>query len=425
MILTLQTNTFGWHGGIPGYNRLVCRVLNSIDCPQINRVLIAMDDPQAVAVESSALTNLDISAFAGKRSAFVKAALSMATRETFDLVLAGHVNYAPLCVLLKLLRPQMRFGVFVYGCEVWEKMPLLRRWSVQQADFVISISDYTKSQAVQINGLRKERIFILPNALEWTNYVSAASVNHSLPEGTKLLSVGRLDSNEQRKGFDTVIESLPAVIKQIPDVQYLIVGVGSDLERHKVLASTVGVSDRVHFLGAVDEALLQDCYRSCDLFVMPSAQEGFGFVYLEAMQYHKAVVAASSGGAPEVVEDNITGRLVEYGNKEHLARTIIDLLTDSDLRRQFGNAGHQKLQEKFTFPQFRETLSEILRRELPPEKAANARFAPLSANANNQGIGVAGEDELASFGPGTAPPQSDSFRKGTCAPLAEADKSTF
>lgn len=381
MILSLQTNTFGCYGGIPTYNRLVTRALNSGDLGNGNCVLVAMDDPSVIGPATASHQRLRISAFGGKRTAFVRAALNLALREQIDLVLAGHVNYAPLCILLKILRPKMRIGVFVYGWEVWKQMPLLRRWSVQQADFVISISDYTKSQAVQTNGVQEQRAFILPNALEWTNDISPSGVAHELPAGTKLLSVGRLDSTEQQKGFDTVIESLPAVIQRVPDVQYILIGVGSDLERHKALASTVGVSDHVHFLGAVDEAMLQHCYRSCDLFVMPSAQEGFGFVYLEAMHYHKAVVAANSGGAPEVVEDHITGRLVEYGNKEQLARALTDLLSDPDLRQHLGNAGYQKLQEKFTFPQFMTTFAEILRGELPAEWA-EASFAPVNANNN-------------------------------------------
>jgi glycosyltransferase involved in cell wall biosynthesis len=234
-------------------------------------------------------------------------------------------------------------------------------------------------QAVQMNELEADRIFIVPNALEWSNDISASSVSHTLPQGTRLLSVGRLDSTEQQKGFDTVIESLPDVIKQVPDLQYLIVGTGSDLERHRELAAKVGVSDRVHFLGTVDETVLQDCYKSCDLFVMPSAQEGFGFVYLEAMQYHKAIVAANSGGVPEVVEDNITGRLIDYGNKDQLVHALVDLLTDSDRRRRLGNTGYQKLQEKFTFPQFRRTLSDILRREIPPSAIYRSRREALNS----------------------------------------------
>src|SRR2546428_9930377 len=166
MILTLQTNSFGCHGGIPSYNRLVCRVLDDLDYGKKDRVLIAMDDPQTIEMPAQLHPNLRISAFGGQRLAFAKTALSIAVRERVELVLAGHINYAPLCVLLKRLQPQMRFGVFLYGCEVWERIPLFRRWALQQADFFVSISEYTKQQAISINGLEEQRIFLLPNALE-------------------------------------------------------------------------------------------------------------------------------------------------------------------------------------------------------------------------------------------------------------------
>ncbi len=365
MILTLQTNSFGSYGGIPGYNRLVCRVLNAINWDGGNRVLIAMDDPGAVERQALTHPNLHMSAFGGKRLAFVKAALSTVARKSIDLVLAGHVNYAPLCLLFKLFQPRIRIGVFIYGWEVWERMPALRRWALQRADFVISISEYTKQQAIKINGLSEDRIFLLPNALEWTNEVSRSPANQALRLGTTLLSVGRVDSNEQRKGFDTVIESLPAVAQYVPDVQYVVVGSGSDLERHKQLASTVGVADRVHFLGSVKEEILLDCYKSCDVFVMPSAQEGFGFVYLEAMQNSKPIVAANSCGAPEVVQNGITGKLVEYGNKEELAQVLISLCLNPGERQRLGQAGHESLQKTFTFAQFKQTLTKILVKELP------------------------------------------------------------
>jgi glycosyltransferase involved in cell wall biosynthesis len=251
----------------------------------------------------------------------------------------------------------------------------MRRWALQQADFIISISDYTKRQAVAINGLDEKRIFVLPNALEWKSNAAVATVaSSSLPLGTRLLSVGRLLKSEQQKGFDTVIKALPAIAKRVADVQYIVVGAGDDLERHKRLAREVGVADRVHFLGIVDEPTLRHCYQSCDIFVMPSAQEGFGFVYLEAMQYAKAVVAARSGGTPEVVEDQITGRLVEYGNEDELAQALVELCLDTEKRTTLGAAGYQRLQERFTFAQFKNKLGEILAGELPPKRTADAQL---------------------------------------------------
>ncbi|HEV7681999.1 MAG TPA: glycosyltransferase family 4 protein [Pyrinomonadaceae bacterium] len=365
LILNLQTDTFGAYGGIPTYNKLVCRVLDELGLGCGNCVLIAMDNQESVAQEAPRHPNLELTGFSRNRVRFVIAALWFVLRNRTSLTLAGHLNYAPLCLLLKTLRPKMRVGVFIYGTEVWGRVPLMRRWALRRADFVISISDYTRKQAVVFNALDEKRVEVLPNAIEWRATETAKTTAPDLGRGTKLLSVGRLDDREQQKGFDTVIRSLPSIVEKVGDVQYIIIGSGSDLERHKELAQELNVSDRVHFLGTVDEPTLRHWYESCDVFAMPSAQEGFGFVYLEAMQYGKPVVAAKSGGTPEVVIDGATGRLVEYGDHDELSRVLIDLCQNPAEREKLGAAGYQRLQEKFTYASFNRKLTEILLRELP------------------------------------------------------------
>src|SRR6185312_10680667 len=106
----------------------------------------------------------------------------------------------------------------------------------------------------------------------------------------KLLSVCRFDRTDPYKGIDTVIEALPTVLSHFPELHYYVVGNGNDLERHKMLAATSGVAEHVHFLGSLAATTLRDYYRACDVFVMPSAGEGFGIVFLEAMRYAKATI---------------------------------------------------------------------------------------------------------------------------------------
>lgn len=366
MILSLQTNTFGSFGGIPTYNRLVCRVLEQSEHPEGSIVLIAMDQPEDVERQAAAYTNLSMAGFGGDRFKFVKAAMRAVLKNDIKLILAGHVNYAPLCLLLRILRPQLKFGIFIYGWDIWFKVPVVRAFALRRANFLISISDYTKSEAVQINRLNASRIWVLPNAIDAAPEILPTGPIE-LPRGTKILSVGRLESSEQQKGFDTIIRALPAIIASVADVQYIIVGSGTDLERHKQLARDVGVTDRVHLLGNVGEKTLGYCYQCADVFAMPSAQEGFGFVYLEAMRYAKAVVAARSGGAPEVVEDQVTGTLVEYGNQEEISRALIDLCLNPDKRQAFGASGYERLQDRFSFNRFKSKLNAILLQELTNE----------------------------------------------------------
>ncbi|HEY0004468.1 MAG TPA: glycosyltransferase family 4 protein [Pyrinomonadaceae bacterium] len=383
MILTLQTNAFGPYGGIATYNRLVCRVLNDFGPGVEKRVLLMTDTPAGIRQPGADLPSLSLEAFAGHRRAFVQRVAGLALKARIDLALIGHVNYAPLGLLLKRLQPQLRYGIIIYGIEAWERQSRIHRRAMRKADFVISISEYTKRRALEVNGPFDGRAYLLPNALEWTSESAAPDMPLArVPAGTHLLSVCRLDSNEKYKGVDQVIEALPEIAARVPDVQYIVVGGGTDLERHRELAIKTGVAERVHFLGFVDDATLRSCYRNCDLFVMPSAGEGFGFVYLEAMQYGKAVVAANSGGAPEVVLDGLTGALVQYGDREQLARVLIELCLDPSKRRELGQAGYQRLQAQFTFPRFKQILTETLLRELPAASVYKSRRRALTEMAH-------------------------------------------
>jgi CRP-like cAMP-binding protein len=116
--------------------------------------------------------------------------------------------------------------------------------TLQQADFMISISEYTKQKAVEANVLDPERIYVLPNALEWTDSVPGPTSRQVTPfEGTRLLSVCRLEQAEQYKGVDKVIEVLPQVAQRVPDVKYIVVGGGTDLARHQELAERLGIME--------------------------------------------------------------------------------------------------------------------------------------------------------------------------------------
>ncbi len=367
----------------------MCRALQDFPPDLEKRVLIMSDAPEDIESPGEVLPNLRIKAFSGRRLSFVTELLRIALTRRVDLVLIGHVNYAPLGLVLKLLMPRLRYGVMVHGIEVWCRLPQLKRYALHHADFITSVSQYSKDCVVSLNDVAPDRIYLLPNALEGTDQ-EKLRIEHGLPSCLKLLSVCRLESGERYKGVDTVIEALPAVIERIPNLQYYVIGDGSDLERHKSLARKSGVEDRVHFLGSVGASTLQAYYKSCDVFVMPSAGEGFGIVYLEAMQHGKAVVAARSGAAPEVVLDGITGRLVDYGNKTQIADTLIELFLDCEQRRRLGLAGYRRLQKNFTFIHFRGTLTKILARELPVDVSADAEFASdansLQIDANHTGV---------------------------------------
>ena len=366
MILALQTTTFSEHGGIPAYNRIVCRALNEASNASAiseKQILIGTDRPADVANGAKDLSNLSFEAFSGSRLALMWRALGFALHERIELALIGHVNYAPFGLMLRRSQPLARYAVILYGIESWRPLAPLKRRALCKADFLIAISETTKTAAVTTNELDASRVYVLPNALRWV--AEEPATTEPPVEEFRLLSVCRLDQSEQYKGIDNVIKALPEVARRVPDVTYVVVGGGSDLARHKELAEQVGVADRVAFKGFVNEDTLRSYYRACDVFLMPSAAEGFGFVFLEAMHHAKPVIAANSGATPEVVKDGETGMLVEYGNVEQLANAIILLSQDGGLRRQLGTAGQHRLQTNFSFDQFKQRFNDILLREMP------------------------------------------------------------
>lgn len=93
---------------------------------------------------------------------------------------------------------------------------------------------------------------------------------------------------------------------------------------------------------------------------MPSCQEGFGVVFLEAMTFGKPVIGGNHGGIPEVIKDTVTGFLVEYGDVDALASRLICLLQDENLCKKMGEAGRQLVRQNYTFEHLRQRLIPIL-----------------------------------------------------------------
>lgn len=180
-----------------------------------------------------------------------------------------------------------------------------------------------------------------------------------------LLSVARL---MPRKGIDTVIRALPAIRASIPDVAYVVVGTGPDASRLRALAVEQGVADRVHFMGEINDETLAACYASADLFVLPTRTiqrsdevEGFGLVYAEAAAAGLPAIAANSGGAPDAVEDGVTGWLVEPDSAWDVALVAVRVLRDRPLIERFGRAARLRVERYLNWDRAAAELGALTR----------------------------------------------------------------
>lgn len=180
-----------------------------------------------------------------------------------------------------------------------------------------------------------------------------------------LLSVGRL---VPRKGIDTTIAALPAILERYPNVTYVVVGTGPDQARLACLAAELGVARSVTFLGDVTEDELPACYAAADIFVLPVRTitaddeiEGFGIVYVEASASGLPCVATTAGGVADAVGDEVTGLLVPPADSRALADALLRLLDDPELRARLGSNGRCAVETHFHWDRAAREVTEIAR----------------------------------------------------------------
>lgn len=192
------------------------------------------------------------------------------------------------------------------------------------------------------------------------------------PAQLTVLYVGRL---EKRKGIQELFAAIGKLHARLPHVHFIIAGAdnsASDGFKRKTGLSYPAYFQKhyphcasaVTFLGEVSEEKLQSLYQSCDLFVAPSLYESFGLIYLEAMNYAKPVVGCRAGGIPEVVEDGVTGRLVDPQSADQLATALYDLLRAPHLLYEYGIAGRQRLLDRFTYLHMARGFEQVYRQVL-------------------------------------------------------------
>src|SRR5262249_48855040 len=239
---------------------------------------------------------------------------------------------------------------------------------LRRSNLVLAPSSATAELVAAKQGVQRNRIRVLPWALDPTFeelLVKAmlTPLPQEFPPGRVILSVGRWDSGERYKGLDHLIAALARLRTRWPEVQLVAVGDGDDRGWLENLAAEHGVQRYAHFLSDLMPAQIAACYAACEIFALPSRGEGFGLVYLEAMASGKPVIGGAHGGAPEVIEDGVTGYLVTHGDVTQTVAALDALLQDPELGRQMGARGKERAESAFRFQTFAKSLEKILREQ--------------------------------------------------------------
>jgi len=212
-------------------------------------------------------------------------------------------------------------------------------------DRVFAVSELVRRHGIEVDGIDPDRVLTIYNGLDLDQWTPPSPT--SKPQGQFLIAtVGNI---RPVKGHDVLIRAAAIVLQRFPKATFTIAGEVLEPDYFaslQQLASTLGISDRIRFLGGLSD--LRTCLAPADVFVLPSRSEGFSNAIVEAMASALPVVATNVGGNAEAVQDQLTGFIVPPDDPEALARAILLLLEDPLRARELGIAGRTLVSERFT-----------------------------------------------------------------------------
>jgi glycosyltransferase involved in cell wall biosynthesis len=223
----------------------------------------------------------------------------------------------------------------------------LSRWKHRQVDCYIAASEAIR-QMLLADGVPEDRTVTVHEGIDVEHVQAAPPVNlHEalwLPHQAPV--VGNVAALVPHKGQRHLIEAARLVVRDIPDVRFVVLGEGELREQLERQVREYHLEKHVLLPGFRIDVL--GCIKGFDLFAMSSVTEGLGTSLLDAMACSRAIVATRAGGIPEVVEDGVTGILTAPRDHAAMAQAIVRLLGDAQARERMGAAGLARVQEHFT-----------------------------------------------------------------------------
>jgi phosphatidylinositol alpha-1,6-mannosyltransferase len=365
-VLFLTLRTFSDTGGIQKVSRTICKTLTDLNKENFEMQVLSLCDKN----EDIDLRYVEASNFKGfgyHRFAFAKEALKQGFYAT--TLLLSHVNLIVVAMMIKLIRPKIKVILLAHGIEVWKKLPLWKTIFMRNSLRIWSVSNFTAAQITKTHFLDPLKVTVLHNCLD-PFFNIPISLNKPVPllceyhltrSQPILLGISRMTEHEQQKGYDQVIAILPALLKEFPDLCYLLAG-KADKEEAGRLTKTIAkknLQKHVKLLGFIAESSLADHYLLADVFIMTSSKEGFGLVFIEAAACGRKIICGRQDGSREAILNGKLGKMVNPENLVELQETIRHVLRSK--RSALNMKGTQQTCIKhFSYAQYQQKVTQLL-----------------------------------------------------------------
>lgn len=240
-------------------------------------------------------------------------------------------------------------NVFFDGFAAWVRDA--EAAGCHNASVVIAVSHFLADELRRIYQVPDEKIHIVPNGVSYhafDGYIDPAAVKGRYgiaPIAPMIFTPGRMTL---QKGMDMLVEAVPMVLASYPETRFVIAGEGPERDTVIRRAHEVGAAGSIVFLETVPRWQYIDLMRACDIVAVPSRNEPFGIVVLEAWAAGKPVVATLAGGPREFIWHDVNGYLVNT-DPGGLAHGIGSLLADHDHCRALGGNGRRAVEDRFNW----------------------------------------------------------------------------
>jgi len=226
---------------------------------------------------------------------------------------------------------------------------LVGRLSLSQADAYRAVSEYCRSLVSH----HQKPAYIFPAFTDLESFSAAAAecvqVAAKIIGGPYFMYAGMLI---YLKGIQDLIRAMQEVLQKQPQVKLVIAGRGAEEQNLRSLAQELGITEKVLFVGHLDQSMLAAYMKNCLALVLPSLTEGLPRVVIEAQLLGKPVIASRVGGIPEIIADGETGVVVEPKDWQALARAMVTILEDPALAERMGSAARAQMGEKFNYQNY-------------------------------------------------------------------------
>ncbi|SFG22413.1 Glycosyltransferase involved in cell wall bisynthesis [Desulfotomaculum arcticum] len=225
---------------------------------------------------------------------------------------------------------------------------------------VVTISQAVSQQFNTYNYNNNKKIVVVPNAIDFdTSFNRGANVNiNGIEKGDWVVVV--IGSLRRRKAQDIAIRAIAMIKDKMPNIKLLLIGSGDNKYKTYLqqLAKSMGLSDSIVFAGYRND--VPNILPICKVLLMPSLEEPFGRVIIEAMAVGLPVIASNSGGPREIIKNGITGFLVSPGNHAEIAQKILLISKSEDFRKKIGEQGMKEVEDKYLAKNYAGRIENII-----------------------------------------------------------------